>query len=187
MLPVLLSGLVADIASAAPILLVDPFSGKLVGAQDVVVEGKDYDVTFVFNTCDALFAACAGPNEGDPAYDPAADRAPFPGPSGGGDVAAAALRDQVFIDGAAPGAAKFDSHPSLTNCPPGKSASDCYVHSPTFWAPKNSGPPSSARSLPTASQKPTTPFSPNIAAKTIRCSTPSGTPLPDRPSCSWIP
>jgi hypothetical protein len=139
-LPALLSGLMTGMAGAAPILLVDPFSGKLVGAQDVSIEGNNYDVTFVFNTCDALFAACAGPNEGDPAYDPAADRAPFPGPlSGGGDPAATALRDQVFLDGAAPGAAKFDTDPSLTSCPPGKPVGDCYVHSPAFWAPKEFG------------------------------------------------
>lgn len=87
---------------AAPILQIDS-GGQLTGALGVVVDGAEYDVTFVDGTCESVFAPCA--NSSFEFY-----RFPASGDPGG--LASQALLDQVFID-LSPGPL-FDSQPWLT-------------------------------------------------------------------------
>lgn len=80
-------------------LLVDG-SGKLTGASGVVVEGSNYDVTFLDGTCTSLFNGCD-------------DNTDFAFTTDATVTAAAqALLDQVFIDGFL---GNFDSRPALTS------------------------------------------------------------------------
>ncbi len=90
--------LVADIARAAPVLLVDG-GGKLTGATGVMVGSSFFDVSFVDGTCIALFNDC------DASTDfvfQSQDEA---------TAASQALLDQVFIDGPS---GLFDSDPIIT-------------------------------------------------------------------------
>lgn len=84
------------IARAA--LIVDPGTGKLLGADGVLVGGTAYDVRFVDGTCAEVFGVC------DPAH--------FTFTTVDAAVAATtALLNDVFVDGAA---GPFNSRPELT-------------------------------------------------------------------------
>ena len=84
-------------AQADVILNVDG-GGNLTGAQNVVVDGKLYDVTLGGGSCDSLFDGCNPAN--------------FDFSEADGLGAAQALVDQVFIDSAA---GLFDTDPELTS------------------------------------------------------------------------
>lgn len=86
----------ATYGTAAPILVMD--DGKLIGAQNVEVAGVLYNVTFATGSCNTLFAGCT------------ASAFTF-NTEAGARIAAQALLDQVFIDGAL---GNFDSDPTLT-------------------------------------------------------------------------
>lgn len=92
---VLLSSLQAQAA-----LLVVNGAGQLTGARAVDVDGTLYDVDFRDGTCIELFSGCD-------------DNADFPFTFFGGQQAAQALLDQVFLDIGTPQTA-FDSNPSRT-------------------------------------------------------------------------
>lgn len=88
-------------ASAAPVLQIE--NGILIGAKNIDVDGKKYDVIFTDGFCGDLFSGCAGPgaplttyNSSLAAYHARLDQA---------------LLDQVFVDGPL---GLFDSHPELT-------------------------------------------------------------------------
>jgi hypothetical protein len=83
-------------AGAAPVLVVN--NGILTGAKGVNVGGKLYDLTFANGSCGSLFSACN------------ASAFAFTTKEATG-LAAQALLDQVFVDGAA---GQFDSQPSKT-------------------------------------------------------------------------
>ena len=91
----------------------DVAGGQLMGAFGVDVGGTLYDVEFVEGTCPALFSGC------DEASDfPFASQAEA-------EVAAAALGEQVFLDGPS---GNFDSEPWLTNgC---EDPHTCFVYIP---------------------------------------------------------
>ena len=109
----LFSWMVHAAAHAAP--LIDA-SGKLTGATVVDVGGAPYDVDFVDGTCVGLFSGC----------DSAADFAFTT--TGAAEVAAAALRDQVFLDGPL---GAFDSHPErTTGCEGLAAAFECIIQIP---------------------------------------------------------
>jgi hypothetical protein len=104
------------LAGAATLQVVD---GKLTGATGVDVGGTLYDVRFLEDTCETLFAGCDEPGD-----------FPFPSEEDAGGsfqgepprdaeirVALQALSTQVFLDTAA---GAFDSDPGLTvGCPTG--------------------------------------------------------------------
>jgi hypothetical protein len=94
---VVVVGLLAGAADAAPILIVDA-GGILQGATGVVVGSNTYDVSFVDGTCVARFSGC------DQVTDFAFQT------SGDADSAAQALMASVFVDGPA---GNFDSSPQL--------------------------------------------------------------------------
>jgi hypothetical protein len=83
-------------AAATPILLIDG-SGKLTGAQHIVIGTTLYDVTFVDTTCAATFGGCTTSSVFD-----------FVTPTAAND-AANALLNQVFGSGDA-----YDTNPALT-------------------------------------------------------------------------
>jgi hypothetical protein len=83
----------------AATLEVDAGSGILLGAKNVVVDGVNYDVTFASGTCISRFNGCDSAS--DFSFSNLVEAS----------AAAAALRDQVFLDlplGA------FDTSPALT-------------------------------------------------------------------------
>ena len=87
-------------AYAIPTLIVDPGTGKLLGADGVDVGGTLYDVRFVDGTCIALFSDCD--QVADFTFQSAA----------AAHLASLALLADVFQDG--PSGA-FDTRPELTN------------------------------------------------------------------------
>ena len=88
---------VSSLGSAATLSVV---GGELVGASNVVVDGKRYDVAFRDGTCASLFTGCDSVT--DLTFDNASDAL----------LASQALLDQVVIDSAG---GAFDEIPSLTS------------------------------------------------------------------------
>jgi hypothetical protein len=87
------------LANADPVRLINA-SGVLIGARNVEVGGRLYDVMFVEGTCIDLFGGCDAVSDFDFATDEDAT------------AAAKALLEQVFVD--APGEGDFDTRPDLT-------------------------------------------------------------------------
>ena len=90
----------ASIANATPILHLQTSGGKLVGAQNVDVNGTFYDVEFLDGRCDSLFNGCDNAKQ-DFAFTTQIEAL----------YAASALIDKVLLDGL-PG--KFDTFPGRT-------------------------------------------------------------------------
>lgn len=86
--------------SARAAVVLNVSGGKLVGAQNVNVLGDLYDVSFVDDTCAAVFFGCDDVTDFD-----------F-GDLASASAAAQALLDQVFVDSLVFGL--FDSDPNLT-------------------------------------------------------------------------
>jgi hypothetical protein len=84
-------------ASAVPVLQVK--NGILMGANDVVVNGQSYDVTFTGGSCTEVFGSCAASNFFFQDLDAA-------------QAASQTLIDQVLVNGSA---GAFDRDSSLTN------------------------------------------------------------------------
>jgi hypothetical protein len=102
-------------ATATPILLIDG-SGKLTGAQNIVIGSSLYDVTFVDTTCAAAFGGCTNSSLFDFTNVPDAD------------AAATALLNQVFGSGDS-----FDTNPALTfGC---TSSASCQMWIPYQYTP----------------------------------------------------
>lgn len=95
-----LGALCLFVESAAAATLVVNGSGQLTGARGIDVGGSLYDVNFLDGSCYGLFDGC----------DEATDFA-FRDDGAKANLAAQALMDQVFVDGAA---GLFDSNPNLT-------------------------------------------------------------------------
>ena len=95
-------------SSAYATVILNVTGGQLTGAQNVVVSGTLYDVTFVDGTCIALFSGCDAVNDFDISV-------------GAANAAANALIDQVFKDS---GLGLFDTDPELTS---GCSLPECAI------------------------------------------------------------
>ena len=103
----------------AAVLQVDA-NGELTGAENVIVAGAAYDVSFVDDTCIALFDGC----------DTVSDFA-FQSQDAA-QAASRALLEQVFLDGAS---GAFDSDPALTaGC---EAEINCIAFTPFFVAAGN--------------------------------------------------
>lgn len=89
----------SGLAANAAILVVDPATGKLLGATGVTVGGTLYDVEFKDGTCQALFSGCD-------------QKSDFVFTDSNWTLSASgALLEQVLIDNAQ---GAFDSDPTLT-------------------------------------------------------------------------
>ncbi len=104
-----LAAVLVLVASGAQAATLNVIGGQLHGAFDVNVGGSLYDVEFVDGTCIALYGGC----------DEASDFTFQTFASA--QLAARALLDQVFLDGAS---GPFDSDPSLTRGCEGATACD---------------------------------------------------------------
>lgn len=98
-------------ASAGVILQVDSTTGKLLGAEDVMIGGQSYDVAFREGSCNGLFGGC-DPTSFDFTTESSAR------------IASEALLDQVLRDG---DAGQFDSDASDTF---GCDADRCWAMTP---------------------------------------------------------
>jgi hypothetical protein len=104
--------LIVCLSSSTNAATLNVVGGQLVGASNVIVGGNLYNVGFLDGTCIDLFTGC------DEASDfTFTDMAHA-------DLAAQALLDQVFLDGAT----EFDSSPNLTvGC---ENPAICHTHTP---------------------------------------------------------
>ena len=94
-------------------------NGLLTGATGVTVDGSTYDVEFLDGTCASVFSGCDSVS--DFAFTTQAS----------GLLAAQALLDQVFIDGAM---GQFDTNTALTRGCPDTSTPICVALIPTNFA-----------------------------------------------------
>ncbi|MDO6487210.1 PEP-CTERM sorting domain-containing protein [Colwellia sp. 6_MG-2023] len=104
-----------NLANATLMLNIDLTSGKLLGASNININGKLYDVSFVDGTCPDLFSGCD--EQSDFSWQTEEES----------KVASLALLNDVFVDSVD---GLFDSLPDLTFGCSSDTYNDCFVITP---------------------------------------------------------